>query len=645
MNQRKQRRLLPRFEKWTIARKLHFSFGLTVLLIAMIAFASAWWIFRVERSLSYALRVEGPLEASLQEMVMNADQMVEEVTKYLADGKLADKKQATAAAERFEQSSISFQSLSTQANLKEPAQKLASLFKELESSGNDLISLADRRSKSLVSLRSAGANMKALLNQDAGDGKTAKVQQAAFDIITGIDDMSAGVEGYMAAPSAAIKEQIQAAEASFLRGLDAYSKSSQSVSQKNTLNKLGEDFRGYDALADQVLEETDNIQAKLDDYEELAQKVASFLDNELQPLIFSETVRAIQNSEDVVESAATWLFVMVAVGAGVGLISVWAITKAVVEPLSILMEGADKIGAGNLGHRIDLEEGDEFAELGGAFNKMTENLASSQEGLERKTEELQQEIIEHRRTEDALRESQERYRRLNESLEETVREKVAELQQAQSLAAIGQVVAVVAHEVRNPLQNIFFALDEMREGAKNDPQKLEIVERIDYGINIINGIVGELLQYSRPVRLCLAPSRLAEIIQRAIDVLNSKLSNVTIQVELENEEQELTVDAEKMTRVIVNLISNASEAMPKGGQITIYSRTTEHGITLGVSDTGPGIAPEVLQKMREPFFTTKTQGTGLGIPICEKIVEAHHGKLSIRSKLDEGTTVEIELPE
>ncbi len=248
----------------------------------------------------------------------------------------------------------------------------------------------------------------------------------------------------------------------------------------------------------------------------------------------------------------------------------------------------------------------------------------------------------------ALRSSEAKYRGLSENLDREVKKKVQELKQAESLASIGQMVSVVAHEIRNPLQNIRMGIDAVRKGTKGDKGTGELLEEVDYGINSLNRIVEDLLEYSRPVKLQCSTWAIRDIVEQALHSLSHRLHKTNIRLELEREDGEFFVDAPKMTRALVNLIANAVEAMPDGGDLWIRSKFVESDgarlLNLSISDTGCGIDAEGLERIKEPFFTTKTSGTGLGIHICKKIVDAHNGGFSIKSAVNEGTTVEISLP-
>jgi PAS domain S-box-containing protein len=255
--------------------------------------------------------------------------------------------------------------------------------------------------------------------------------------------------------------------------------------------------------------------------------------------------------------------------------------------------------------------------------------------------------LDRKRVEEALRESETRFRLLAGRLEETVEQKVAELRQAQSLAAIGQMVSVVAHEVRNPLQSIRMGMDILNLETKEE-RRTESLAEIESGVNLLNDIITELLEYARPVQLRYSFRSVRSLVEDALKAVSRQLKGIVVSLDLERGEREVAIDSTKFAAVLVNLITNAVEAMPEGGSLHIASSFgREDGaemVTLSITDTGKGIAEEDLQRIQEPFVTTKTRGTGLGLPICRKIIEAHNGRMQIRSKLNEGTTVVITVP-
>ncbi|RJP70323.1 MAG: PAS domain S-box protein [Candidatus Abyssobacteria bacterium SURF_17] len=256
--------------------------------------------------------------------------------------------------------------------------------------------------------------------------------------------------------------------------------------------------------------------------------------------------------------------------------------------------------------------------------------------------------IERVRIQEELRDSEQRYRRLSESLEETVKKKIAELKQAESLAAIGQMVSVVAHEVRNPLQNIHAAVEALHAHAEQDKERSEILEEINYGVTILDDMVKGLSEYAKPLNLQYSMSSPGDMVQRALKMLSHELRNIIVHIQLDQEDRKLSVDAVKFVEVLVNLISNAADAMPSGGDLRIFSAFLQSdggdSLVLSISDTGFGIEEKDFEHIFEPFFTTKARGTGLGLPICKRIIDAHNGTLKIKSIVNQGTTVEILLP-
>jgi len=261
---------------------------------------------------------------------------------------------------------------------------------------------------------------------------------------------------------------------------------------------------------------------------------------------------------------------------------------------------------------------------------------------------IMRDITEQKRVENALRESEARYRSVAEKLETLVEKKVAELRQAETLALIGRMVASVAHEVRNPLQTIGMGVDALRKRMEEDETNREILEEIGHGLSMLNLIIKELLEYSRPVKLQYGHCALRDIVQEALKALAEKNRKIAVELELEDENREVLVDGEMLKRVLINILSNAADAMPHGGTLRISSRFPVEGgkkvLRLEIADTGCGIKEEDLRYIYQPFFTTKQQGTGLGISICRKIIDAHKGEMKVKSELNKGTTVEIKIP-
>jgi two-component system sporulation sensor kinase A len=236
-------------------------------------------------------------------------------------------------------------------------------------------------------------------------------------------------------------------------------------------------------------------------------------------------------------------------------------------------------------------------------------------------------------------------------LEELVEERTKALKEAQErlikserLAAIGQVAAMVGHDLRNPLTGIKGAVYYLKNkfGSKVDKKIWEMLELIEENVQHANEIIADLLEYSREIKLELKITTPKKVL---IEALHTILVPEKIQVlNFAQDEPKIKVDVEKMKRVFENIIKNAIDAMPNGGKLTIISKESNGNVEIAFTDTGMGIPKDVLEKIWTPFFTTKSKGMGLGLPICKRFVEAHSGKISVESKMGKGTTVTITIP-
>ena len=169
-----------------------------------------------------------------------------------------------------------------------------------------------------------------------------------------------------------------------------------------------------------------------------------------------------------------------------------------------------------------------------------------------------------------------------------------------------------------------------------------MLETIDKCVDYSNKIVNDLVDYSREVRLELKEESLKKLVTESLNLLG-----VPEKIEAKNQLDDkptVKVDADKIKRVFINLIKNAIDAMPNGGKITINSRQVNDCVEVSFSDTGAGIAEDVLPKLFSPLFTTKAQGMGFGLAICKRIIEAHGGTISVKTVKGQGTTFTLTLP-
>jgi len=221
-----------------------------------------------------------------------------------------------------------------------------------------------------------------------------------------------------------------------------------------------------------------------------------------------------------------------------------------------------------------------------------------------------------------------------------------ELRRSEALAQLGQMAAVVAHEVRNPLAGIAGAMQIIGNRMDEASPERGITDEIRERINGLDEMVKSLLLYARPRAPRVASIRLDGLLRDIVEVVRRDPSLMAVEVQFETtaDAVDLRGDAELLKVLFTNLLLNAGQAMDGQGRIEIGLRRREGRCEISIADTGPGIPAEVRERMFEPFFTTKSRGTGLGMAISLQVVEAHDGEIAVECGAKAGTTVTVRLP-
>jgi PAS domain S-box-containing protein len=239
----------------------------------------------------------------------------------------------------------------------------------------------------------------------------------------------------------------------------------------------------------------------------------------------------------------------------------------------------------------------------------------------------------------------------SEHLEEKVGERTVELRGVQKqllkserLAAIGELAGMVGHDLRNPLTGISGATYYLKTkyGLKMDDKGKEMLGIIEKDIGYSNKIINDLLEYSKEIKLEITETTPRLLLKEALSFVQVPK---TIQIlERIQSKPRIKVDVEKIRRVFINIIKNAFDAMPYGGQLTIRTRKAKDKVAFIFSDTGIGMSNETMKNLWTPLFTTKARGMGFGLAICKRILEAHEGQISVESMVGEGTTFTVTVP-
>ncbi len=223
----------------------------------------------------------------------------------------------------------------------------------------------------------------------------------------------------------------------------------------------------------------------------------------------------------------------------------------------------------------------------------------------------------------------------------------AQLIRSEKLAALGQLAAGIAHEIRNPLTSINILIHSLTENLPTEDSRWEDLKVIEEEILRINEIVDQFLRFAKPAPPLLVKAEVVSIVEETLQLLRPQIEKQRILVQKEFQSlPPILMDREQMKQVILNLLLNGVQAMPKGGHLSLKGHIPEgdHWIKLSIQDSGIGIPPEDIGRLFDPFFSTKEGGVGLGLSIAHRIIDQHRGKIEVESALGKGTLFTVWLP-
>ncbi|MEI6207360.1 MAG: ATP-binding protein [Desulfuromonadales bacterium] len=315
-----------------------------------------------------------------------------------------------------------------------------------------------------------------------------------------------------------------------------------------------------------------------------------------------DNIRDIQHANFIRRLFATCIIFAVGIALTIFL------AKRYTSPIHNLVNDFKKVSAGDLSVTIPVTSRDEIGELAEGFNNMVEKLRE-REALEK---------------------------RLNE---------------AEHLSRVGQLASGIAHEIRNPLNYISLAIDHLKtEMLPNCGDKCveltELTDKIKEEVRRANYMVINFMNYGRPLKLRRVLTSYTELLSKVLPVLQGRLQEqrITVEQQIPADMPPLWIDQELLRNCILNLVSNAAQAMPDGGTITLGSEPDQGKVKLTFADQGCGIAPEDINKIFQPYFTTRDIGIGLGLAITERIIKEHGGEIRVESERDKGTLFSVLLP-
>ncbi|MBI4574867.1 MAG: HAMP domain-containing protein [Planctomycetes bacterium] len=299
--------------------------------------------------------------------------------------------------------------------------------------------------------------------------------------------------------------------------------------------------------------------------------------------------------------ARTVTLVSVAVATLLALSFSWLLAGSIVAPIRKLVAGTEAVGRGALNTELAVSDPTELGQLAASFNRMTRELRDRRE----------------------------------------------ELVRARHLASLGELAAGVAHEINNPISVILGYVQTLRKEAAPGGSMADDLATVEAEALQCQRIVRDLLDLARPVDRVDEPMDVREVLEDALETARRTRAGAAVKVRSSFAEGPLLLDVERrwLKQLAVNLVNNAYEAMPEGGELAVEAGPLpDGGVHLVVSDTGVGIPAEHMDRIFDPFFTTKGAGTGLGLAICYRVVTALGGRIDVASRQGEGARFAVSLP-
>ncbi len=304
--------------------------------------------------------------------------------------------------------------------------------------------------------------------------------------------------------------------------------------------------------------------------------------------------------------------VLVLAGAGAIAIcgvSIFALAWFVQRPMVELQEKIARVGAGDLNVSVSFaHRNDEIGQLGGNFNRMVEQLRESREEIER--------------------------------LHAT------QISRAEHFATLGELAAGLAHEIRNPLAGIAGVVEIIGRDLPASSPARSVIKDVRLEIAQINRILTDLLETARPHRPSIRRGNLNTTVEHAVILARQQALSRPIEIVFNKNPAlpEIEHDSDQIHQVLLNLLLNAIQAIDGAGQIAVDLESRDHSAAVIVFDSGRGIPPEHLPNIFRPFYTTKGNGTGLGLSLARRIVEEHHGHINVTSTIGKGSKFVVTLP-
>jgi signal transduction histidine kinase len=517
--------------------------------------------------------------------------------------------------------------------------QLGKMFQEFRSLGDSLVLRRGRQDAAFTrvagNLERADLTIDRLLHVTPNNLQTAAKLAALSDLESELGEVAFELTNYQRAHDPRFKASIARSAAQVRALVERLNSMPVSPTEAARIREVGGLFGRTMIAVNEVLLIEDDLQQESARFLELSDAMDDLLDEKIQPLALEHLYqprRVAGEATARVLQRAQWLIPALLLVATI--VAVFLI-RSVINPLRQLKAGTEAVSRGDLYHRIEVSNRDEFGDVAADFNRMVERLRETTVSKE------------------ALEQSDRQLRRTVERLRQEIADRAraeASLRRAETMSAMGALVAGVAHEVRNPLFGIMSVLDAMeaRFGERSDLQRYFPVLREEAGR--LTRLMQDLMEYGKPPNRELTPGSVGEVLAEALRHTEAlaATSGVRLVTRFPDDLPPVRLDRDRLLQVFQNLLENAIQHSRPADEVVLETHVLgnngERWLECVVADSGPGFGPDDLPHIFEPFFSRRHGGTGLGLSIVHQIAHEHGGEIVAENRPEGGALLTVRLP-
>jgi signal transduction histidine kinase len=639
--------------RFTVARKITVG----VVLILLIGAGSMIFIYQgldsVKTAMDELAQIKEPTSAAAYEMEIQLHGIAAAVLRYLDTGDSKARSDAETNAAKFQKFHDEYLRLSGTEQGREAGRALNIRHEQFKALGESLMAKKDKLEALHVAIAENFEKLDEIIDdhlEPLTTGTSARLDpvsggtkaEAVLDIEADVAEVGLWLANYERVRKAEYKDRMFNEEKEVrktLSRLKAFDLSKEELRWTAVLEKL---FNQTMSLIRHMLAADDEVRERAREFLRQAAEIDRILDERVQILARQDLLAPTKAADEATIAVINRTRILIPLFLLSAIVVALLLVRVMTRPLKELKRGTEAIARGNLRYRVQRTGRDEFADVANDFNRMVEQLEATtvSKGLLEARELELKETVSRLRQEIAERMSaQEEQARLQ-----------ASLRRAETMSAMGSLVAGVAHEVRNPLFGISSVLDAMdaRLGARGEYQRYTAVLRLQ--VERLTGLMQDLLEYGRPPNLELARRSIGDAIGEAIHACGPLAQQAGVQItpHLQVGAAPVMMDNTRVAQVFENLLENAIHHSAPGSTVTVEARQVSENarawIECAVKDSGPGISPEDIPRIFEPFFTRRRGGTGLGLSIVQRIIEQHGGEISVNNRPEGGAVVAVRFP-